>query len=101
MRYQVEFADKDGKLKLEEFEECHDAGMAFARCQQKHPEGKMIRCTAFGRSYGEGHMTHEAPPVQRDPEKVPGLGAHKPPKPTEKDGTMPFYDEVISDETAP
>lgn len=95
MRYQVEYRnDGDSQSKYEEFDTCKDAGMAFARCQKLHPGAKMIHCMAFNEEtgYGTAQMPHDPPPVQRDPVKEPR--PCRAPKPNERDGVMPFYDEV-------
>lgn len=92
MRYQVEFKE-DGKQAFEDFENCDSAGFAFAKCQKLHPNAQMIHCTASSGIDGfEAKMEHDYVPVQRPPEKP--VRPARPPKPDEKDGVMPFYDEV-------
>lgn len=94
MRYEVDYVDVDGKARVQKVPDCKDAGMAFAKAQKEHPGARMVSCRAFCRDtgYGEAQIFHEAPPVQRDPIREPRPAG--PPKATDRDGIMAFYDEV-------
>jgi|SRR6266446_1821269 len=93
MKYEIEF-EKDGVMEVEDYKDCKDVGMAFARCQKEHKPCKLIRARAWGRFRdGEGWIDYTPPPVQRDPIKEPRPARAL--KSTEKGCEFPFYDEVV------
>lgn len=95
MRYDVEFETAEGEMQTAQYHSVNP-GAAFALCQKANPGCTMLHATAHSGVQGfEARTDYEPPPVQRDPIKEP-----KPcraPKPDEKDGTMPFYDQVKSE----
>lgn len=92
MNYTIEYQDEEG-VHTEEHPDCGNVGTAFALCLKKHPGAKLIK----GRTerFLVGHelwIDYTPPPTQRDPVTEP-LSARKP-KRDDKEGVMPFYDEV-------
>lgn len=93
--YEVKFLTKGGREKIEQFEAC-DPGNAFARCQKLFPGATMLAAIRDGGFMGgSGRTIFSPPPVQRDPIKEPRPA--RAPRQNERDGIMPFYDEVIGE----
>lgn len=95
MRYNVEFLTSGNAPGREQYGDCKDAGMAFAQCQKDHPNCKMVRATAMsGTPPYNATMEHEYPsPMQRPHVEEPRPA--RAPTADERDGVMPFYDEVL------
>lgn len=90
--YHIKFRTPEGTYETEEVDGC-DPGNAFAKCQKAHPGAVMLMGTRQHR-IKKWRITYEPPPIQRDAEKQPRPA--RPPKRTERDGIMPFYDEAQS-----
>lgn len=93
--YKVEFTNEVGEGIWESIE-APGPGEAFAKCQKLHPGAIMLQAVRRQLRAGEvvGATVYNPPPVQRDPVKEPH--PFRVPKPSEKDGTMPFYDSVVN-----
>lgn len=96
MRYDVEFETPDGETRIAEYHNINNPGTAFALCQKANPGCTMLHATAHSGVKGfEARTDYEPPPVQRDPVREPR--PYRAPQRDEKDGTMPFYDQVKSE----
>lgn len=92
--YQIRFTDDEGEH-FERVEGC-DPGSAFARCQKAYPGAVMVEAVRQQIDHNGNLVAktvHPALPVQRDAQKEPRpcRAPHK----DERDGIMPFYDEVV------
>lgn len=94
--YQIKLRTTEGKYETKEIEGC-DPGNAFAKCQKANPGAVMLQAECRSKNpenpYRGAVTRYEALPIQRDPVKEPRPA--RPPKPKERDGIMPFYDEVV------
>lgn len=92
--YKVKYRDKDGAERFDSIEGC-SPGNAFAKCQKANPGATMLSAVRDGVFQGSyGRTEYSAVAVQRDPVKEPK--PFRAPKPDEKEGTMAFYDNVLS-----
>lgn len=74
-----------------------DPGNAFAKCQKLHPGALVLQAIRQHAKSG-WKMVVDAPPIQRDAHREPRPAG--PPKSSDRDGVMPFYDEVIGSRRA-
>ena len=68
-----------------------NAGTAFAKCLKENPTAVLVKAWVQGVS--GGYCEFDPPAVQRAPRVEPRPARAL--KPDEKDGVMPFYDEVL------
>jgi hypothetical protein len=96
MKYDVVFRTPEGEIKAITYWGLPNPGVAFAQCQKENPGCTMLHATAKSKIGDSLAKTdYDPPPVQRDPVKPPR--PYRALKPDEKDGVMPFYDEVKSE----
>jgi hypothetical protein len=89
MTYDVQFRTEDGETKIAPYDS-DNPGSAFAKCLVENPGCQLLQATARGKF--NFRIDYEPPPVQRDPVKKPHR--YRAPKPNERVGEFPFYDEA-------
>lgn len=91
MIYHVDFT-LDGEAKSKVID-ATDAGHAFATCLKENPGALLVKAWVQGEHDFGGYCEFDPPPVQREPQKE--LRPCRALKPKEREGIMPFYDEVL------
>ena len=89
--YKVSFI-LNGEQRVDKFE-ATSAGRAFAKCLLANPGCELVKAWREGKYRdGEGYTEFEPPKIQRQP--VPEPHPFRTPRPNEKVGEFPFYDQV-------
>jgi hypothetical protein len=93
LHYHVDY-ELNGQVHTQKDIWASNPGVAIAECQKMFPKAKMIKAWIDGSwKDGYGYTEFLAPPVQRDPVKEPK--PYHAPKRNDREGVMPFYDEVL------